>query len=769
MGDGRMFATLGGKEVEVPRRFARPGESPTATIDRFVRQRGYQYGGPYRITGEPVVGRAGGVAAGAAHQGFQNLGTDNFRPKGVKFDKPAEFYGNLGAIRGISFDSKTKQLALLGDGNPTLPALRLDDFVTAIRVVYGHHPGEPNNPTFSLDPADPDNPAGDWLQPVYRPGLLEGTHMGDVMLRADWVLKQYAFGVFADYDGIIRGKRVSAVAGFRSYLELLRLAPELLSEGGVCSRFWILPLEMKLEQQGNTLVFTRATMQVKTQRMENVGGRLEDNPDSSDPAANGFAAFFTANYDRFAREAPVLEEVRQTAKVVAIVKWLKKVGVGVNDLDIDWKQEAAQQPDAELASSELIRSLSITESVALWGLHSSVVRIVGGVELAPRPVAVPAATKSSLDRDIHAAMTGPTATAVGQVVSRIGEESRRYVAAAVPITPAGRELLQQHPVYEYEGLIYALDGTKNIRTVMDGRGNSATLDYDNQERLTAVHYRDADDWQLDGTLTDDGGREFSIRSPKGDRQQYRFGADGVLSETLVNGRTVVRRVASADPASIKFEHIETVEEWPIGGIGGPKKTEKVVATEQVIHRDDEIRYERHRPGRDAGHVTCTLSGDSLTVDGSCIAKTHLQQTDNKTIVETGPQGRITYQFDPDSRELRKIAHENGDFVELSVDKSGANGSPTVLRAKKGTATAQVRMTKGSVTVQDFAGNEFAYAYREGLLRSLESPAGTTTYEYTKDEKRLAAIHYPDKTVQHYDWQIGPGMRRLTTWWEKTSK
>lgn len=721
-----------------------------------------------RLRGPSAIGTSQDSTAGIKGIGFDSLtrlGQTGFQPKGVKFDQPAQFFGNLGAIRGVSFDPNTKRLVLLGDGNPALPPLRFDDFVTAVRVVYGQNAGEPNDPTFSLDPADPDNPAGDWLQPVYRPGLLAGTHMGDVMLRADWVLKQYAFGVFADYDGIIRGKRISAVPKYQSYLELLKLNPRLLRQGEVCSRFWILPLEMKLKREGDTLVFTRATMQVRTQRMENVGGRLQDNPDSTDEAANQFAAIFTRHYDKFAREAPVLEEVRQAAKVVAIVKWLQKAGLGVNDFDIDWKQQRAPQPQTKMASRKPIRSLSITESVALWGLRPTVVRIVGGVELAARPVVVSRAKSGPIDDGLRAAMSGSAARAVGQVVRRVGTESQRYIAAVLPITLAGRQLMQQHPVYQQAGLTYALDGQRCIRTVMDEHGNCGTFDYDGQSRLTAVHYRSAADWRLDATLTEDGGRQISVRTPRGDRLQYRFGADDILSQALVNGRPIARRAPSTAPNSVKIEHVEEVVQRP-PGVLTPKKIEKVVATEQVTHTDNAIRYEWHRPGHDTQHITCLLSDESLTIEGSCLAKTHLRQTDANTIVETGPQGRVEYQFDADSRRLSRIVYDNGDFAELSRPDASRRDAPTVFRARRGEATAEVRLEKDTVTVRDFAGNESSYEYRDDLLRRVHSAAGTIRYEYTRDGKHLKAIRYPDKTVERYERQIGPGMKRVTIWREE---
>jgi hypothetical protein len=50
------------------------------------------------------------------------------------------------------------------------------------------------DPSFSLDPADPSNPAGPKLRKVYIPEKLRSTTFGDVMFEADWKLKLLAFG-----------------------------------------------------------------------------------------------------------------------------------------------------------------------------------------------------------------------------------------------------------------------------------------------------------------------------------------------------------------------------------------------------------------------------------------------------------------------------------------------------------------------------------------------------------------------------------------------
>lgn len=686
-----------------------------------------------------------------------------FQPKGVKFDKPAEFYGILGSIQGVCFDPKTKRITLLGDGNTTLPPVRVDDFQTAVRVVYGNYSDSSGDPEFSLEPADPANPAGEWLRPVYRPSLLRHSHIGDVMLRADWILKQYSLGVLADYDGRILGKRTSSVPGYQSHLERVKRNPQVLVDGKLCNRFWIVPGEMRLEQQGNTLVFTRAKMRVKTERMEMSGGRLQDSSDKADPTAEAFAAHFTEHYDEFAAEAPVLEEARQAAKVVAIVKLLKKKGVQINDFTLGTAGESSEQ--CSYGKRDKIRSVSLTESAGAWGLPASSIYVVGGVHLAPRPVVTPGVRNGVVERAVQQVVAGPAATSVSQVDMPRGMQASRYIAATVPITASGCEFIKQHPVCVQDGVTYAGDAQKRVRHMFDSVGNSASFDYGDDKRLAAVHFRDSRGWRVDGNSQNGGQRQISVHAPKGDRFVYRLDSDGLLVDAAVNDRTVARAEWNDRRDTFTVKHIAEKRQWKIGDLGGMKTVEEVVQTESLFRSDNEVRYERTTPGETSKKIVCRSTEGLITIEGDNVPRVTFQRKGPNSIQRTGPGGKTNYEFDPENQRLKRVEHENGDFVEWSPPRADNDAMSTIVRAKRGDAEAHVRRGKDRVEIKSFDGSQTVYQYRDGRLQSVASPTGTTTFEYADDGEALAAIHYPGSLVQRFQKQSGVGATRLTTWWE----
>jgi YD repeat-containing protein len=712
----------------------------------------------------PDDGGGGGGAVASGLGALGNLG-EEFQPKGVKFDKPAEFYGQIGAIRGVSFDPKTKRVALLGDGNPSLPPVRMDDFVVALQVAFGDHPGEPEDPTFTLDPEDPKNPAGDWLSPIHMPEMLAGTHMGDVMLRADWVLKQYTFGVIADYDGKIIDKRLSSVPGYRSYMELLKAKPGAWGGGQVYNRFWILPLQMRLERDGDTLIFTRATMQVQTRRMEMADGRLADSQDKSDPIAEQFAAFLTEHYDEFAREAPVLEEVREAAKVVAIVKWLKKQRIGVNEFKIDWKTVPADKSNV----LKRIHSLSMSECVSLWGMGQTVVRMVGGVELAPAVEVVPASAADSLSAVFAPAFYGDTATSVAQVTSRVGTETRSYRTAVLPLTTSSIEFMQKHPVTVHEGVTYAADEKLRVRDAFDQNGNAATYDYDSNDRLIGVHVRTPSNWELHGALNKDAGRDLCLRTANGDDLLYSFDRNSAPTEVRFNDRPVARMAWTQNGDTVEVKHLKLSEEWPIGSLEGPKKVERVASTETLERKDDELRYTRKSPdasGPREENLVCRFSKDKLTIEGTRLPPVVLQRKDDTTFVEEGPGGKAEYQFDKENGRLRRITRDNGDSVALPSGEKAADGSSVLLRAQRGGATAEVTVTEDRLTVQDLSGARTTYEFDGGRLKSIVSTSGKTQYEYAAGGDRLTTVRFPGgRAALRFDLRQSVSGKRLTTWLE----
>jgi len=715
--------------------------------------------------GDDGGGGGGGGIGGVGElvgDSLSSLG-GKFQPKGVKFDKPAEFFGHIGAIRGVNFDPKTKRLALIGDGEPTLPPVRLDDFKVVLQIVYGHHPGEPSDPTFSLDPADPDNPAGPWLRRAYMPQLLAGTHMGDVMFRADWVLKQYTFGVIADHKGRILGKRVSSVPGCKSYMELVKQNPAAIRQGEVYSRFWILPLEMKLAKNGNTIEFVRATMQVQTRRMEHKNGRLADSPDKSDPCAEKFANTFTLHYDKFAREAPVLEEVREAAKVVAIVKWLKEQGLGVNDFAIDW----SKVPRSKEYEVDPVPSLSQSAIVSLWGVGTVTLHLVGGVELAPELIDVPStAMAKTFDTAVSGALNVPAGTSVGQLRTPQG---RQFRFSVLPLTEESRRVMGSRRTTVREGVTYAADEQNRVRGAFDAYGNSAIFEYDDQDLLVGTHFYTSDDWEIHGTARDSNQWEIWLHSPNNDDLLYRFDADGLISDILVNDEVVIQSTWDRTRNSVELRHLKAVREFGIGDLSAlskPSKVQKTVAIEKLAYEKGKLQYVRQqledeKPGI-SEKLSCKFTEDILTLEGSGFGPIRVETKNSNTVVEDGPAGPIKYEFEPDRNLLKRVSCKSGDSLEFLPGVKTSDGLCTVvIRAKQGQATADVSVAGNKIILRDFRGAKTVCTYKDDSLQ-IESPSGTIRYEYSK-EKQLERVIFPDASVLHFDWTDAANVRRLRVW------
>jgi RHS repeat-associated protein len=713
---------------------------------------------------QPPPPRGGGGAV-PTQEALLALG-DKWQPKGVKFDKPAEFFGQIGAIRGVSYDPQTKQMALIGDGNPNLPSVRLEDFLVAIHVVYGDHAGEPDEPTFSLDPADPTNPTGPWLKAVYMPRLLAGTHMGDVMFNADWVLKQYTFGVIADNKGNILGKRVSSVPGYKSYMEIVTENPSAVRQSEVYSRFWILPLEMKIARKGNTIVFVRSTMQVQTRRMEFTGSGLADSADKSDQCAERFAEHFTFYYDKFAQEAPVLEEVREAAKVVAIVKWLKEQGLGVNDFAIDWGKIPKQDDYIQR-----VPSLTQSQTVSLWGMGTVTLYLVGGVELAPHIIELPSVPAAQmLDTHIAQGLTGPAGTSAGQF--RTDDGAFRY--SVLPLTKGAEQILTTRRLAVQDGVTYAADERMRVCQAFDSDGDSATFQYDNEDKLVNASVYTPAGWELQGRAVDSVRRELQVRSPNRDKVLYRFGSDKLLSDVSVNDEVVLRLKQDTVQNAIELQHIKTVDEYKIGDLSAmskPAKAEKIVATERLIHDKDKLRYTREQtaPGRPktTAEIELTWTDNNIEIKGTNLGSFSLQKKDADTVVENSPEGQIIYEFKPGTDVIKKVTSQNGDSLEFYPQNNSPDGSNTVVRSTRGSAVAEISASDNSVSVKDYSGNRTTYRYADGFLQQVESPAGMIRYIYSKPGQ-LEQILFPDNSSLRFSRTQAANISRMTVWRQAAS-
>ena len=334
----------------------------------------------------------------------------------------------LGRIIGAVYRPGTRQLILLSEDEPGPFSATTRDLAVAFRVT-----GSGRTAAFSLDPADPKHPSGAWLKAVYYPdGMLEGTSFGQTLFEADWLLKQYSFGVRLDGEGRT-SERVSSVPGFRSMADL-RMAEAGGNQAPTWSRFWIVCDDMAMGESGQAIRFAKVTMGVRTRKMipdptSKTG--LRDQDDSSDPVAARFAALFSELYDQLAVESLELSRVVELAKTVAIAAWLRRQGLSANP---QWLTEISR---AASTTARRVPALSATRETEdrqpFQTANARGVRIIrrqlhlfGGVDLSVIPRML---TQDEGARRLDAATP---AVPVGATV-RIVLDGKIHHATAVPV------------------------------------------------------------------------------------------------------------------------------------------------------------------------------------------------------------------------------------------------------------------------------------------------------------------------------------------------
>ena len=130
---------------------------------------------------------------------------------------------------------------------------------------------------------------------------------------------------------------------------------------------WFTPKQISLVQSadGSSMEFSQTTMQLLTE------SKYLNNT-ASDPYAEAFATHFTQNYDAFANENPVLQELKRLGKLTAIVKWIKD-----NNIPFDLSFFSNYTP-APVSTPAYTPQTSVTTS---WTSGSTIytLTITGGV------------------------------------------------------------------------------------------------------------------------------------------------------------------------------------------------------------------------------------------------------------------------------------------------------------------------------------------------------------------------------------------------------
>lgn len=324
-------ATIGGIDSMAKALAHNPYKLPSREMIEFQKGNIYHhlaFSNPFNINGPDLT---------KLWSEYTRVGPGSSKVGGVLFDKEAKFLLDLNNITGATFDEQTGQLILMGEKNLSLPKLDLEHLAVAIRGV-----SKGGNIGVSIDPGKRQNE-----MVVRYLGGTENTRFGKIMFEADRLLKTLSFGK----DNVTGTSMTSQVPGFKTELDLAMVYGGHERQGSNWHRLWFIPEEITVKQgkDGRSMLFDNASIIVKAEYIS------KNKKARTDPAAQVFAQHFSKNYDEFAKEFPVLMELKQLAKIVGIAKWLKK-----NNL-IDGLSGIINYPIKEIETPKTTPGISVSK------------------------------------------------------------------------------------------------------------------------------------------------------------------------------------------------------------------------------------------------------------------------------------------------------------------------------------------------------------------------------------------------------------------------
>lgn len=677
---------------------------------------------------------------------FNNL-LKSFETKlgGIKLDATAQFSGSLGKITGAVYDPEKQVLVVVGDENLSI-SIKAEDLAVALMSVYGPIPQDPQ---FTLDPDDPKNPRGKWLKAVYLPEeIIGGTEFGKTLFEADWLLKQYSFGVKFDENNKLQ-ERKSSVQGFKSTAEL-SLEQKVKGYGKErWNRFWIVSDEMKLKQAGKSIYFDVAKMRVKSRKIvpdPNSRQGFRDVDTEDDPIATKFANIFTELYDRIANESPEFERVRQLAKAVAIAKWMKQEGVPI---DTDWVNRYANKRIdtvgriTALSTQWEKKSQSPFQKGNQTGILTQIHKLYlfGGVDLTVNPKYT---SDDGTAQSLQKAVLAKLREKVVEPTFDIKYKEKAYRAAILPVTKNGQELWKNQPVTAKNGTKYQFNTNKDIIRSTDTDGNIAEYAWDANHKLSEFKISANNGWSILGSRKN-GFSEITVTNPRKHNFLYRYSPAGYLYDVSINGQ----RYASLDykegtlainysnfAERIKYDNSGKVKHYEVYPLRDGVPSAKPQFVDFGYDKEGNIS-EVFSP--EVGHIKTTyLNGQIKTfaIQNGKIDYFYEAQSGMVTQINTSWGESARYDYDGDN--LKHITYTNNDYRKDVVFE--------------GNLPVEVKDNSGGLTKYKYTSN--------GFLEQITDQAGASGNYLYDDHNRIKTITLPNGSSINfrYEWQQSDGVK-----------
>lgn len=675
---------------------------------------------------------------------------------GIKLDASAQFTGSLGNIAGAVYDPEKQVLVLVGDENISLPSMKPEDLAVALISVFGSDHVPPQDPQFSLDPADPNNPRGKWLRAVYMPEqIIGGTEFGKALFEADWLLKQYSFGVFLDAEGKMH-ERKSSVAGFKSTAVLSYDEKDRGPQKEKWNRFWIVSEEMKLRQSGKCIYFDSARMRVKSKKQvpdQNSRTGLSDVDSEDDLVAKKFAKEFTDLYDEIAKESPEFERVRQLAKAVAIAKWMKQEGI---PFDTRWVNEYANKRvdtvgrvtalSTQWEKSNQTPFQSGNQSGILTQIRK--IHLFGGVDLTVKPKYV---SDNGTAQGLQKAITANLRGKVIEPTFDVNYNGKSYHAVVLPVTHKGQEIWKNSPITTVNGTKYQFNSRGDVAKSIDSYGNISEYVWDANHKLNEFKITTNNGWTVLGSRKN-GYSEITITNPRQNKFLYRYTPSGYLNEVFVNGQRYASINYGTGDTTINYGnymerirydkagHIKRYEVYPYRD-GAPSG--KPQAVDMNYDKDGNVT-EIYIP--DAEHMKLVYSNGNITTVSTSRGKVnYLYEAQAGRIAQINTTWGESTRYDYEGNNLTQIAYKNGDYHKDVIFKDNL--------------LVEVKGDYGEITKYKYNAN--------GFLEQVIDPRGAYgSYSYD-NQNRLKTVGLPDGSSINfqYEWyrskdSKGPVLKRV---------
>ena len=249
-------------------------------------------------------------------------------------------------------DAQSDDVVLLGVVDRDLPPLRLDDFVVALRNIWGRYDKISGRvryysyPGCSIDP----NPAvlgqlrdfeasqpraaspeamksrmeawkeiGKQPQKVRVLGVPFDSRFAKVMVDADYYMKRLVNGSVAlDIDGLVSLSDLD----IETRRQAVRAGKKSLDEGSM-SRFWFSPGDATYEVRDEATILRTCPVKLMTEEERlNEDGAITQ-MGRPDACADRFARSFSEKYDQIAAKRPIYKELKALFSFVAIARLMK--------------------------------------------------------------------------------------------------------------------------------------------------------------------------------------------------------------------------------------------------------------------------------------------------------------------------------------------------------------------------------------------------------------------------------------------------------------